>query len=91
MNDSKEILKVKKGKFKKNEEDTDSIMEEYRNFKNEDSSIYKHEIPLKYQFSNNIKIKNEQSMPDGRTLRYYENSVIEVISKNKNLTRVIYN
>jgi hypothetical protein len=35
-----------------------------------------------------MKIVNEQIMQDGRVIRYYENSVIEVLAKNKNLTRV---
>jgi hypothetical protein len=87
MNDDKIDLKaVNIKKFKG--ENNDSIIEEFENFKNEDTSLYKFEIPTKYNFSTTVKVEKEQNMPDGRIIRYYENSVIEVVSKNKNLTRV---
>jgi hypothetical protein len=87
MNDDKiETKGVNVKKFKS--ENKDSIIEEFETFKNEDPNIYKFEIPSKYIFSTTLKVVKEQNMPDGRIIRYYENSVIEVVTKNKNITRV---
>lgn len=66
----------------------DSMLDELAEFKKEELLSYKFEIPLKYQIGKNIKIINESVRDDGKLVKYYENSVVEIISKNKNITRV---
>ena len=68
--------------------DDDSMTEELKNFQNEDIINYKFEIPLKYQIGKNVKVVNESVRKDGKLLKYYENSVLEIISKNNTLSRV---
>lgn len=65
----------------------DSLLEEFFEFKNEDFEKYKFVMLEKYQFPSSIKI-NKEIQSEGKLIRFFENSVIDVISKNKNLTRV---
>lgn len=67
----------------------DSLLEEFLNFKNEDLNKYKFEIQEKYILPKKSKvIKEIQS--EGKLIRFYENNIIDVISKNQNMTRVFF-
>jgi hypothetical protein len=68
----------------------DSMVAELKEFKKEDLGLYKFDIPLKYQLAKNVKVSSECTRPDGKLVKYYENSVVEIITKNKTVTRVIY-
>jgi hypothetical protein len=72
----------------KREKNNDSMIKELDNFKQEDFSSYKFEIPTKYQMGKNVKIVKEIFRKDGANLKYYENSIIEVIYKNKTMNRI---
>jgi hypothetical protein len=65
----------------------DSMIIELNEFKEDKLINYKFEIPLKYQMSKNVKVVGENVKNDGKIVKYYENSVVDVISKN-NITRV---
>jgi hypothetical protein len=67
----------------------DSMLMELKEFKDDDIINYKFEVPLKYQISKGIKIINEEQK-EGKFIRYYENKVIEIVTKSKNITRVRY-
>jgi len=65
----------------------DSLLDEFLSFKNEDLDKFKFEIQDKYILPKNSKvIKEIQS--EGKLIRFYENNVIDVITKAQNLTRV---
>ena len=66
----------------------DSMIKELDNFKREDLSNFKFEIPSKYQLGKNIKVLKENLRKDGTLLKYYENSVLEVVYKNNTINRV---
>jgi len=65
----------------------DSILNELIDFKMEDLNQYKTEIPNKYQVGKNKLLGQE--VKDGKTIKKFENHIIEVHSKNGNLIRVI--
>jgi len=65
----------------------DSLLDEFLSFKNENSEKYKFEIQDKYILPKNSKIIKE-IQSDGKLIRFYENNIIDVISKNQNMTRV---
>ena len=70
------------------QKDEDSILNELIAFKNEDNFLYRTEIPMKYR-TDKLKLLKEDVKNDGKITRYFENNVIEVITKNGNLTKVI--
>ncbi len=72
----------------KKEKNNDSMMKELETFKQEDLSSFKFEIPAKYQMGKNVKVVKEISRKDGAILKYYENSILEVIYKNKTTNRI---
>ena len=65
----------------------DSLIEEFLSFKNEDLNKYKFEIQEKYILPIKSKILKEIES-EGKLIRFYDNNVIDVISKNQNITRV---
>jgi len=65
----------------------DSLLDEFLNFKNENMEKYKFDIQEKYILPKNSKIIKEVQS-EGKMIRFYENNVIDVISKNQNITRV---
>ena len=62
------------------------LLVELENFKKEEN-IYKFEIPLKYQMSKFEKCIKERKIK-GRLVKFYENSVIDIINKNKTVKRI---
>ena len=62
------------------------LLVELENFKKEEK-IYKFEIPLKYQMSKFEKCIKERKIK-GRLVKFYENSVIDIINKNKTVKDV---
>lgn len=62
------------------------LLVELENFKKEEK-IYKFEIPLKYQMSKFEKCIKERKIK-GRLVKFYENSVIDIINKNKTVKRI---
>lgn len=66
----------------------DSLLEEFLSFKNEDLvDKYKFEIQEKYVLPKTVIIVKE-IQSEGKFIKFYDNNVIDVISKNQNLTRV---
>ena len=65
----------------------DSLLEEFLSFKNEDLDKFKFDIQEKYVLPKKSKIEKE-IQSEGKLIRFYENNVIDVISKNQNMTRV---
>ena len=63
-----------------------SLITELENFK-EEEHLYKFEIPSKYQMPQFTKCKKEKKIK-GRLVRFYENSVIDIIGKKKTITRI---
>lgn len=68
--------------------DEDSMIAELEDFKLDDLSNYTFEIPLKYQISKHAKVESEDKRNDGKVVKYYDNAIVEIISRNKNVTRV---
>lgn len=62
------------------------LLVELENFKKEEK-IYKFEIPLKYQMSKFEKCIKERKIK-GRLVKFYENSVIDIINKSKTVKRI---
>ena len=63
-----------------------SLLTELENFK-EEEHLYKFEIPSKYHMPQFTKCKKEKKIK-GRLVRFYENSVIDIIGKKKTITRI---
>lgn len=66
----------------------DSMMEELEIFKSEDISSFKFEIPLKYQIFKNLRLIDENLRKDGTIIKYYENSVVEIITHKNTIKRI---
>ena len=64
------------------------MLQELSNFKVEGQNNFKFEIPIKYQLGKNLKVVKENARNDGTLVKYYENSVVDLVSKNNNLNRV---
>jgi hypothetical protein len=71
----------------KNDLNEYSILHELEEFKQEDFKNYNYEIPQIYQISENEVVKFQQTKND-QIIKFYTNSAIDIISKNKTLTRV---
>lgn len=63
-----------------------SLLTELENFKKEEES-YKFEIPQKYQNMQLVKCVKEQAIK-GKLVRFYDNSVIDIVDKKKTIKRV---
>lgn len=66
----------------------DSMMVELEEFKQDDLGDYTFEIPLKYQMNKSARVESEDLKKDGKIVRYYNNSVVEILAKNKTISRV---
>lgn len=74
--------------FHKEEQNVnDSLVEEFLNFKNEKVDKYRFDIKEQYILPKDSRVIKE-IMSEGKLIRFYNNDVIEVISKHQNLTRV---
>lgn len=78
-----------KGEVEVENAENDSMLLELKEFKEDDLGNFKFEIPTKYHFKQNTKLTNEMQI-DGKLVKYYDNSIVEIITKNKTLTRVIF-
>lgn len=66
----------------------DSMLFDLKQFKQDDMLNYKFDIPLKYQMSKNAKVVSEDKKQDGKIVKYYDNSVVEIVGRNGNITKV---
>jgi hypothetical protein len=66
----------------------DSMMVELEEFKQDDLGNYTFDIPLKYKMNNSARVESEDLKKDGKLVRYYNNSVVEILAKNKTVSRV---
>jgi hypothetical protein len=66
----------------------DSMIVELEEFKQDDLGYYTFEIPPKYQISKSVRLDSEDLKKDGKLVKYYNNSVVEIVAKNKTISRV---
>lgn len=66
-----------------------SLIKELKEFKKQPFLNYKFEIPLKYTIHPSTKVISEETKENKRIVKFYENKVIEVVSKS-NIARVKY-
>ena len=62
------------------------LLEELENFKKEEK-IYKFKIPSKYQMNNSIRCL-KQTVVKGKIIKFYENSVIDLINRHRTIKRI---
>ena len=63
-----------------------ALLEELENFKKEEKN-YKFKIPAKYQMNNSIRFL-KQTVVKGKIIKFYENSVIDLINRHRTIKRI---
>ena len=63
-----------------------ALLEELENFKKEEKN-YKFKIPAKYQMNNSIRFL-KQTVIKGKIIKFYENSVIDLINRHRTIKRI---
>ena len=63
-----------------------ALLEELENFKKEEKN-YKFKIPTKYQMNNSIRFL-KQTVVKGKIIKFYENSVIDLINRHRTIKRI---
>jgi hypothetical protein len=93
LNEAIEFSLVETQNFEKSKEKNNScdhsILLELDEFKKEDIANYNYDIPQTYQISQDQEVKLQQTKND-QTIKFYTNSAIEIIAKNKTITRVSF-